>query len=368
MARETVERMWPEIKKRFGDQGVASWVKRIRSRGPSWTTTWARSRGCWSAARFGCKTGTADSRTLLHTATATNATAIVRFLLARGADVNARNRWGMGVLSDAVRASRTHMLVMLVRAGADPNEQDDKGSTPLFHALGTDSKETGPMIRELIRLGGRPGPEEPALGPVASGIGRRDDQPRLGSSTSSRPRAPIPPAGAAVGHAAGRFAVDASTLVVHAACVILPSCVSRHSAHGVRELDALQEQTGAAREGVGGRRGGPGTPVGGRAAAGGLTGRRGRLRGYHGRRRRRDVERNLRKVERCSLAGERTGERRWRIGIPCRAAQDGVACFGRRSTTCCGRSSAQRAPRTGSESDGGSGRRTALPAGDGSTE
>ena len=94
-----------------------------------------------------------SGRDLLHQAVSAGASRLVGALIAFGIDPRAKNKYGEGALSDAVRAGRVDLIETLVRAGADLNETDAKGNTPLHHAILNDSERTGPMIRELLRLG-----------------------------------------------------------------------------------------------------------------------------------------------------------------------------------------------------------------------
>lgn len=94
-----------------------------------------------------------NRRTLLHQALTVKAERIARFLIQRGADVNARNRWGMGALSEAARCGCVGVLRLLVERGADVNEQDDLGLTPLQHALLGREPETRRILTTLRQLG-----------------------------------------------------------------------------------------------------------------------------------------------------------------------------------------------------------------------
>ena len=58
----------------------------------------------------------------------------------------------------AVQSRRSDLVELLVKAGADINERDEGGATPLFYAVGTEIPgETGAQNRRLrealIRLG-----------------------------------------------------------------------------------------------------------------------------------------------------------------------------------------------------------------------
>jgi ankyrin repeat protein len=83
--------------------------------------------------------------TALHMAAAAYQTRIVEELVARGADVRARNRRGAEPLHYAVNGgpglpvwdarAQTKIIGRLIRAGADPNAVDKSGVAPLHRAV-----------------------------------------------------------------------------------------------------------------------------------------------------------------------------------------------------------------------------------------
>lgn len=70
---------------------------------------------------------------------------IVRYLLSKNANVNARNFLGRSALHVAYylsfRSPPTTIVELLLSAGADVNIRDENGDTPLFYALRTDVEQ-----------------------------------------------------------------------------------------------------------------------------------------------------------------------------------------------------------------------------------
>jgi hypothetical protein len=95
-----------------------------------------------SAANF-----SGEKRTALHYA---KGTAVVKYLIAAGANVNARDAAGQTPLFLIDHASPAKIKALLA-AGANPNARDANGMTPLF--MYPDSPD---IIRALIRAGANP--------------------------------------------------------------------------------------------------------------------------------------------------------------------------------------------------------------------
>lgn len=98
--------------------------------------------------------------TALHIAAAAYAVEIVEDLLARGAEVRARNRRGAEPLhyaADGSPGSRSWapdrqfaVIALLIRSGADPNAEDKSGVAPLHRAVRTRSSGA---VRALLSAG-----------------------------------------------------------------------------------------------------------------------------------------------------------------------------------------------------------------------
>ena len=101
--------------------------------------------------------------TALHFAGAAYQAALVRELIAAGADVRARNRHGQEALHSAVvgipgshfwnPASQAATIVCLIEAGADPNALDKSGVAPLHRAVRT---RCAAAVRALLENGADP--------------------------------------------------------------------------------------------------------------------------------------------------------------------------------------------------------------------
>ncbi len=77
-------------------------------------------------------------RTTLHSAPNW---AVAERLIREGADVNARDSFGMTPLHTAVRAGRNDVVEVLVAHGADVNARSDRGQTPLFCAVAAEGEQ-----------------------------------------------------------------------------------------------------------------------------------------------------------------------------------------------------------------------------------
>ena len=72
--------------------------------------------------------------------------AVVKVLLAHGADVNARRHGNQTPLHRAAEWGRPQILRALLAAGADPNARDDDGKTPLDLANVSDDRRLRPGV------------------------------------------------------------------------------------------------------------------------------------------------------------------------------------------------------------------------------
>ena len=66
---------------------------------------------------------------------------VARMLIARGADVNAKDKYGKTPLNRAIESGLMDMVELLVAKGADVNAKDKYGKTPLDRAIESNSKE-----------------------------------------------------------------------------------------------------------------------------------------------------------------------------------------------------------------------------------
>ncbi len=78
------------------------------------------------------RTKVALGRTLLHLAPNWS---VAERIIAQGADVHAKDNFGMTPLHTAVRAGRRNVVGLLVANGADINAKSNLGHTPLFLAV-----------------------------------------------------------------------------------------------------------------------------------------------------------------------------------------------------------------------------------------
>jgi len=74
----------------------------------------------------------------------------VRFLIKKGADVNARDSGGFSPLDTAARNRSASLVEVLIDAGADPNSADQDGFFPLLHAV---NRNHVPTVEVLARKG-----------------------------------------------------------------------------------------------------------------------------------------------------------------------------------------------------------------------
>src|SRR5690606_4622901 len=72
----------------------------------------------------------------------------IRFLLERGADINARDLQGYAPVHTAARKRHPDLVALLAELGADLNALDDDGMTPLQHAVMRNHVPTVKMLLE----------------------------------------------------------------------------------------------------------------------------------------------------------------------------------------------------------------------------
>lgn len=78
---------------------------------------------------------------------------LLRALLARGAELNARNARGSTALHFAGAASNLTLVRLLLEAGADPNIRNDRGETALAVAQ---RRQQTDLVKLLLQAGARP--------------------------------------------------------------------------------------------------------------------------------------------------------------------------------------------------------------------
>jgi hypothetical protein len=97
-----------------------------------------------------------EGGTALHQAVSGGRQDLVNFLLANGADINARDRYGRRPLHRAVSGKNLEMVALLLARGAQVNSRDDQGRTPMSDVrFGSGGIER--QIKELLRRHGGTG-------------------------------------------------------------------------------------------------------------------------------------------------------------------------------------------------------------------
>lgn len=72
--------------------------------------------------------------TLMMISSYYNSAETIRFLLEKGADVNAKGQYGVTALMKAAEGGRSENVKLLLEAGADVNAKDDAAETALVYA------------------------------------------------------------------------------------------------------------------------------------------------------------------------------------------------------------------------------------------
>jgi ankyrin repeat protein len=85
-------------------------------------------------------------RTPLHYAAGSGLTGVARVLLQNGATVNARDNEGLTPLHLAAREGNPKTAAILLAAKADPNAKDAAGHTPLFYAQEGEFAEVSKLL------------------------------------------------------------------------------------------------------------------------------------------------------------------------------------------------------------------------------
>ncbi len=93
----------------------------------------------------------------------------VRFLIKKGADVNARDLNGLSPLDTAARNRIASLVEILIDAGADPNALDADGFFPLLHAI---NRNHVPTVEMLAKKGANLNlPNKQGITPLSWAIG-----------------------------------------------------------------------------------------------------------------------------------------------------------------------------------------------------
>jgi len=86
--------------------------------------------------------------TLLHHAVFNGRDAVAQELLARKADVNARNHGGLTPLHDCVHRGTIESAEMLLEHGASITARNNEGQTPLAYALAKNRSDMAELLRQ----------------------------------------------------------------------------------------------------------------------------------------------------------------------------------------------------------------------------
>ena len=87
-----------------------------------------------------------DGETPLHRAAVKGHKEVVELLIAKGADVNAKDN--LGTLRYAASGGRKEVVEVLIAAGTDVNAKDRHGKTPLDHAIRRKRTEAIDLLRK----------------------------------------------------------------------------------------------------------------------------------------------------------------------------------------------------------------------------
>lgn len=134
----------------MGMSDSSTFLKAVRDRDGAKATELLEKPGATSLIRAH-DYGTGD--TALHVAAKRRDLTWLQFMLAKGADVNARDRQGMTALADAAQLGWAEGAQQLVAIGAQVDLADDRGETPLI--LAAQARNAG-VVSVLIQGGADP--------------------------------------------------------------------------------------------------------------------------------------------------------------------------------------------------------------------
>ncbi len=89
-----------------------------------------------------------SGETPLHFAAMTGNALVADFLLANGADVNAKDNFGWTPLLEAANQGQKDMVLLLIARGADVNAADNNGETALKLAVGGNYTDVADLLRQ----------------------------------------------------------------------------------------------------------------------------------------------------------------------------------------------------------------------------
>ncbi|MBB3693852.1 ankyrin repeat domain-containing protein [Sphingomonas sp. BK580] len=107
----------------------------------------------------------------LHIVVKRGDSAYLRYLLAKGADPNLRDRDGETPMMLAVQAGQPEMVQILATAKANANLADGSGETPLIRAV---QRRDLTLVRAVLAAGGNPDQTDNVAGMSARDYAKRD--------------------------------------------------------------------------------------------------------------------------------------------------------------------------------------------------
>ena len=102
----------------------------------------------WIAALMVLSCAVANAAEELHYAANNGDLAKAKALLAKGADPNAKDKYGARPLHIAAWKGHLAIVNVLLAANADPNAKDNSGKTPLHWAVAQSKQDVAVLLRE----------------------------------------------------------------------------------------------------------------------------------------------------------------------------------------------------------------------------